>query len=260
MTLRDLQTMTYQPMGLSDARSMELGFQGCMASLSNLIPDPGQKGQWKCRPAAKQLTAFAGFTNPAAVSVFQVFGDYIYGLTASTLNTGCDEPFVYKISTNTFFAVSNINSQNVPFTLPSTGAWTPPTCDLVGSKIIFTHPLFQTVHGCYIGYIDISDQANPAWWAGDLTGVIQFGSTTKTPPITVNQFFGRAYYGTANYLVFSDTTDPINCTAGTQIITIGVAQNITAVAGLPLSSLTTGGVFQALIVFIANTPVRERLF
>ena len=252
MTLRDLQTMTYQPMGLSDAKSMELGFQGCMASLSNLIPDPGQKGQWKCRPAAKQLTAFAGFTNPAAVSVFQVFGDYIYGLIASTLNTGCDEPFVYKISTNTFFTVSNINSQNVPFTLPSTGAWTPPTCDLVGSKIIFTHPLFQTVHGCYIGYIDISDQANPAWWAGDLTGVIQFGSTTKTPPITVNQFFGRAYYGTANYLVFSDTTDPINCTAGTQIITIGVAQNITAVAGLPLSSLTTGGVFQALIVFIGT--------
>jgi len=255
MTLRNCKPFGWTPKGLSDSVDGAAGFNGCMLKLTNLIPDPGANGIWLCRPASQQKTPFTGFATPGFVSVFEVIGTKVYGLVATARNPGQEEPFVYDLISGLFTTVSGVTVNNTPAAASASGAWVPPTAALVGSKIIFTHQGFNSGAGFFIGKLDISNPAAPVWSAGNLTGAIPF----PAKPTAVAQFNGRAWYAVGNSIIFSDTTDSINCTNGTQVVTIGFNVNISALVGLPLNALT-GGVIQALMAFVGTADGTSAIY
>ena len=248
MALRKSRPVSWKIAGLSDAVSADLGFPGCMISLSNLVPDPGAKGLWVCRPAAAKLTDFYAFSNPGFISCQLIIGTRIYGMIASSRNAGRDEPFVYDIPSGLFITVTGVTSANTPVSPATSGDWIPPTMSLVGGKILVAHQGFDEGSGYFFGVLDINNPAAPAWSAGTLTGAV----VLPAKPISIALYSGRAWYAVENALVFSDTTNPTNCTAGTQVITLGTNQTITAMAGMPLVNQTQGGIIQALTVFTGS--------
>lgn len=132
-----------------------------MASLSNLVPAPSTNFVWQPRPPAQLLTSFSGLSSPGFVSGMLRIGNRIYGMIASSLNSGKDQPFVYEILTNTFVSVSGITSANTPVSPATSGDWTPPVIFQAGSRIIVTHPGFPggTVK---FGWFDISGLSTTA--------------------------------------------------------------------------------------------------
>jgi len=174
-------------------------------------------------------------------------------MVASSRNAGNDEPFVYDIPSGLFVSVTGVTSANTPSSPATFGDWTPPTMALVGGKILVSHPGFNAAGGYYFGVLDINNPAIPAWSAGNLTGAISL--TTK--PISIQLYSGRAWYAVNNALVFSDTNNPINCTAGTQVVTLGTNQSIVAVGGTPLISTTQGGIIQSLTVFTTSNLIYQ---
>jgi len=61
----------------------------------------------------------------------------------SSRNAGHDEPFAYDIPTNTFITISGVTGANTPVSPATAGAWSPPTMELVGTKIICMGNLAQ---------------------------------------------------------------------------------------------------------------------
>lgn len=264
MALRNSRPLKFQARGLSDTLDGSNVFSGAMNQLVNLVSDPSTEGQWVCRPAARTLTSSLGdpwspgfspgfgplpsATNGVVTALIAV-GNILYGMmTTGYLGTPLDVPFSYNLTTNAFVAVSGITSVNCPVPLATTGDWVPPTMTLVGTQIVVCHQGFASP--LFVGFIDISNPAAPAWAAGNLTGAI----TLSTPPTACGQFNQRAYYlinpltGQPS-VVFSDVLVPRNCTVGTQVLTLGDNLPLTAAIGLPLQSSTLGGIVQSLIVF-----------
>jgi len=267
MTLRNSTPLTLIPRGLSDALDATNVFAGAMASLQNLIVDPSTRGLWQCRPAAQALGIVAagafssgfssGFligavspaTAPGPITVMKIIGNVAYGMVASSSFVGNDVPFAYNLLTNTFQTITGITSSNTPTSPPSSGAWTPPTMDLVGTNLLVTHPGFTGAGGNYFGWIDVSNPSALSWSAGNLTGLVTF----STPPSFVRNFNGRAYWITnpptgQPAVVFSDVLVPRNVTNANQVITFDDNVPLTALGPLPLNN-QLGGIIQGLIVF-----------
>lgn len=242
MALRRSIPLTFRPKGLSDAIDGTNAFPGAMQQLVNLIPAQSTNNIFVPRPAASQETDFTGFTTPSTVSALLVIGTVAYGMIGSGLNSGHDEPFAYDIAAASFISISGITSANTPMTQPTTGDWTPPSMAVIGTKIIVTHPGFDgSTH--FFGVIDISTPASPAWSAGNT-------ATNALPdiPTAVAQFNNRAYYAVNNQTWFSDALAATTITNASQVLTLGDTQDVTALAGLPLTT-QLGGVVQALIAF-----------
>ena len=268
---RNSHPIAWRPRGLSDTLDSSTAFSGAMASLQNLIPDPTTKNLWQCRPAASELVNFStqggpfslgfssgfqlGFsTGPiGAMSLLKVIGSFAYGMVATARFPGHDEPFVYNLLTNQFVVISGETTANTPTTPAASGAWTPPTAALIGSKLIVTHPGFTGAANAFVGVLDISTPTAPAWSAVQLTGAVTF----SVPPSAVAQFNGRAYYivnaAAQPAVVFSDALNPTNVTNANQVLTFGDAVPLTAFGQLPLNN-QLGGIIQALMVFkgVAN--------
>ena len=209
MTLRNTIPLRFSPQGLSDSVDMTDEFPGACVKLQNLIPDPSTRNVWTCRPADVLLTDFPGFTTPGFVSVFKVIGNLVYGLLATGLTAGKDQPFVYNLITNTFVTLTGVTSSNVPTSPPTTGVWVPPTMDLCGVNLVVTHPGFDGVTN-FFGWFDTTNQAAPVWHAGNTAG----GSliTFTVVPSWVVQFNGRAWFGinppaAQPSVVFTDALD-----------------------------------------------------
>jgi hypothetical protein len=84
----------------------------------------------------------------------------------------------------------------------------------------------------------------PRWGAGNL----------NTNPLTVVPkccygFNGRNYMGAGPFLVYSDPLMPLQVSAATQAVLVGDNTDITALAGVPLTSQLTGGIQQSITVF-----------
>jgi hypothetical protein len=246
---RNSHPLAWRPSGISDTLDASTASPGVMGQLSNLIPDPTTKNLWQNRPAAVRLTTFPGFSSPGFISAILVVGTRCYGMIATSLNAGNDQPFSYNLLTNTFDTVSGITAGNTPISPATSGAWVPPTMALIGTKIIVTHPGFNGGNG-YIGVLDISTLTAPAWSSGNLTGAITF----ITPPNFVFNFNGRAYYlvnppsGAQPAAVFSDVLVPTNVTNANQVLTFGDNQYLTAIGGLALFN-QLGGIIQSAMVF-----------
>lgn len=266
--------MTLNPRGLSDTLDGSTVFSGAMASLQNLIPDPSTRSLWQCRPASIKLIDFgsgggpfssgfssgfaiAGFPKPVGlISCLKVIGNIAYGLVNVGGGTK-DTPFAYNIITTEFIIVNGVSSANQPTSPAATGAWTPPSMDLVGTQLLVTHPGFTGAGGVYFGWFDISDIDNITWNGGNLTGLITF----TTPPSFVRNFNGRAYWITnpptgQPALVFSDVLVPRHVTNANQVMTFDDNVPLTALIGLPLQN-QLGGILQSLIVFKGVTNMYQ---
>lgn len=257
MSLRRSRPLHFSPKGCSDALDSTNVFSGAMANLKNLIPEPTTQNLWQCRPAAVQLPNFSNnITSPGFISCLKLFGDYAFGLIASGLNPGNDQPFVYDIRHQQWVPVTGITAANTPASQASSGAWTPPTCDMVGKYVVFTSPGFDGVTH-FFGWIDFTDPSTPVWSAGNTAGT-SGGGPLPGVPIAVAQFFGRAYYLVnppfgQPAAIASDILDPLNITNafGVQTLTFGDRVPLIAAGGLPLSN-QLGGIIQSLIIFKAS--------
>ncbi len=266
MTLRRTQPYPFSPAGVSDALDGSNVMKGAMTALQNLIPYPGTKNLWGCRPAAISIADYAtitggpfssgfssGFQSFIAgagfISCFKVIGNVVYGLIASSIFAGRDYPFAFNLVTLTNVGVTGATAANTPTSPSSSGDWTPPTMDLIGVRLVVTHPGFSGAGNVYFGYFDISDPLNPVWHGANTGGAI----VLTTVPTAVKQFGQRAYFAInpptgQPSLVASDVLNALVVTNAGQVLTFGDNEQLTALGGLPLDN-QLGGVIQALIVF-----------
>jgi hypothetical protein len=248
VSLRQTTPVKFSPAGVSDTLDGSNVFPGAMQALTNLIPDVTTKNVWTCRPAAISHTTFASYTTPGFISVIKVVGTRVYGMISSGRNAGKDEPFIFDMVAGAFVTISNITNANTPTSPAVSGAWVPPTMDLVGSKMVVTHPGYTGGGGMFFGWFDISTFASPAWDAGNTAT-----NALPTPPTNVKQFGQRAWFvcnsasSAATY--FTDILDPLTITNANQILTYDDNTPITALGALPLNTQVTGGIIAALIVF-----------
>lgn len=142
MPLRRGAPLTFTGRGLSDSIDATNSAKGAMRSLVNLVPNPTTRGTWVCRPGQVGITTFLGFDNPGFVSGREPVGNIEYGMIASDLNPGFDQPYAYDLANDVFLTVSGIIAANVPASPPATGDWTPPVLARVGSRVVVTHPGF----------------------------------------------------------------------------------------------------------------------
>ncbi|RJQ38267.1 MAG: hypothetical protein C4555_05230 [Dehalococcoidia bacterium] len=240
----------FSPKSLTDTLDEARSFPGACSLLRNLIPDPTTTNVFQARPAAVQITDFAGFTAPGFVSALTVIGGIAYGLIASGRNPGQDEPFAFNIAGGTFQTVGNVLAGNTPASPPTTGDWTPPTMALIGAQLIVTHPGFDGITN-FFGWFDLSTPGSPVWNAGNT-------ATTPLPrvPVAVVQFLDRAWFAvnppnapSATYFTDAGT---LTITAGTQILTYGDNVPIVGMKVMPLRT-DTGGAQHAIYVF-KGTP------
>lgn len=252
MALRNTTPIAIRPSTVADTLDATGAPPGAMALLKNLIPDPSTRNLWQCRPAATLRAAFT-VANPKYVSALYRVGDQLYGMVSSDTFPGHDEPFGFNLLNNQFIPMTGVTANNVPISPQPTGAWVPPQMALVGTKIMVTHPGFTVgIYNAFVGQIDITNPFTPAWTAANLDagGRIQF----VWPPSFVAQFNQRAYYainppdGTQPSVIFSDSLNPLMVTNANQALTFGDNERLTAMAGLPLTTML-GGVFQSLMVF-----------
>lgn len=234
------------PRSVSDSIDGDNSAPGAMSSLMNLIQDPSTPNIYYCRPANLKLTVFPGFTSPGVVSVGFEVNSRVYGMLASGSPAGKDTPFVYDLVGNAFIAVSGITSANTPTTQATTGAWTPPDMDMVGQRIIVTHPGFNFAGGYAFGYFDISS------FTETTTGDITSGSpTVKGAPVVTGLSPGYTITGTGipanttilNYANFNLTTtgDTNSSTSVTNVANttgLAVGQSVVGI-GIPIGAVIT---------------------
>lgn len=250
MTLSRTQPYPFSPAGVSDALDGSNVMKGGMTTLANLIPYPGTRNLWGCRPAAIELIDLADdIAGAGFISTFKVIGNIMYGLVASSTFPGHDYPFAYDLLTDSYIAVTGATLNNTPVSPSSTGDWVPPTMDLIGVRLVVTHPGFNGTAGNYFGWFDISTPTIPTWNAGNTTGAISF----TTAPSAVKQFGQRAYFAInppvgQPSLVASDVLVATTVTNAGQVLTFGDNQQLTALGALGLDN-QLGGLVQALMVF-----------
>lgn len=256
MSIRNGVPLQHSPKGASDAIDATNVFEGAMASLQNLIPDPSTADLWQCRPAAQQLTNFGGFNTPGFVSAMEVIGNFAYGMIASARNPGHDEPFAFNLISKAFVIISGITNANTPSSPQTTGAWTPPSIALVGVNLLITHPGFNFGGGFAFGVLNISNPSVPTWTAQNTTT-----NTLPALPQWVAAFNGRAYF-----LVNPSTGQPgayftdiltLTITNANQIITFDDNQLLTCASSLGMFSSTLGGVVQGLMVFKGTANIYQ---
>jgi hypothetical protein len=189
-----------------------------------------------------------------------VVGNFAFGMIASGRNAGHDEPFCYNLLTNVFVTVTGtITATNTPTSPVTTGDWTPPQMDIIGSKVVVCHPGFSGTGGIFFGWFDISNPVTPVWNAGNFSGPGALAFTVV--PIGVAQFSGRAYF-IHNALaqpavIFSDVNNAITNTGTVApVLTFGDNIALTAIGGLPLNN-QLGGIIQSLMVFKGSTNIYQ---
>lgn len=234
------------PRGLSDAFDSSDLFPGACRRLQNLVFDPVNPNLVIARPGVgSTLTTFSGVPTAGFISVQITLGNLVFGMIASSLNAGNDQPFCYNLATNTFVTISGITAANTPVSPTTSGAWTPPTMAVIGVKIIVTHPGFSGTTNVF-GIIDITTVTTPTWSSGNM-------ATNPLPsvPSAVSNFNNRAYYAIGNKAYYSNVLDPLTATNAGQSLTLGDNTPIVAFGGLPVQT-TSSGVVGALLVFKAS--------
>lgn len=222
---------------------------GGMSVAQDLIFDPSNPGCLECRPAAIDTYDFSGIAGASVISAAYVVGDIVYGMIASTVTAGRDQPFAYNLATNMAVTVTGTqNNTTLPLTQSTSGDWTPPTMAMVGVLLYVTHPGFPGAAGAYFGWFDLTSPAAPVWHAGNVGT-----NPLIAVPTSVGQFFNRAYFAVGNAMVYTDTLVN-NAATATQVLTIGDGSAITAQAPVPMGT-SVQGIIQALIIFKGNYTV-----
>ena len=93
--------------------------------------------------------------------------------------------------------------------------------------------------------------AEPLWGAGN-TNV----NPLPSPPVSVAQMAGSAFYAVGTAVVISDPLLPVQVTNANQVLTFQNGLPVTALGPLPLNSLL-GGIVQAIIAFQGVTTMQQ---
>jgi hypothetical protein len=251
--LRNPAVYQWRPIGLSDARDGKLVFPGACKTLTNLIHDPVSNNMLAPRPASTFLCApYTGRNKPPTgiVSAMTVVGTRVFGMIGVQQTFGStlyDQPFCYDTVTNTFLTINGVTNTNVPLTLNAIGAWTPPCMAVVGNYIVITHAGYTLTHGP-VGLINLTTLTYS-------TGNLMNGTTAVLPsvPVSVAQFYGRAWYAVGNQAYFSDALNPLAQTDAGQLLTLGAStEPITTFVPQGISTATQG-ILSALIAFKPNS-------
>jgi hypothetical protein len=154
------QPLTFRARGLSDAQDSSNAFRGAMTSLADLIPNPRTKNQFVPRPAAQQLTNFAGsaLSQAGVPNALLTVGSIAYGMCPDGAGpfAGLDVPFAYNTLTNAFLPISIPGgAADLPTSPAALGDWTPPTMVVVASRVLVTHPGFAGGAKKF-GWLDVS--------------------------------------------------------------------------------------------------------
>lgn len=243
MAIKDAQTAHFIPRGLSDSLDQFNSFEGACQSISNLIFDRTDSNALTSRPGAFPITTFPGFTSPGVISTLFAVGPLIYGMIGSGLNAGNDQPFVYNVVTNSFLPVSNILASNTPTTQSTSGDWTPPSMEIIGTRIMVTHPGFNASGGYYIGWLDISG----------FTTTSLSGTTNGTTTVTITAGLGSsnlANFGIMIGQTISGASGDIP--AGTTIKSINALTGTSAI--ITLSQAATGSHTGEVLTIAGGTP------
>jgi hypothetical protein len=267
--------LVWSPKGASDTLDSSTAPQGAMASLQDLIPDPTTRDLWQCRPAAVAVANFnsgafaSGFSSGFSsgfgpgigflagfISCLKIIGTRAYGMVASNSFPGHDVPFIYDFTTSGFVGIAGIAAGNTPISPQSSGAWNPPTLDLIGSKLIVAHPGFTGSGGAFFGVLDVTIAAAPTWTATNTTV-----NALIAPPQWVANFNGRCFFlvnppGQQPGAYMSDILNPTVITNASQILTFGDNIPLTCAAGLPLEN-QLGGIIQSLMIFKGSTNIYQ---
>jgi hypothetical protein len=177
-------------------------------------------------------------------------------MVSTTRNLGKDEPFLYDIPSATFIALSGVTAANTPTSPATSGPWNPPNLDLIGSKLIVSHPGFTGVGGIMFGVIDITVPGAPVWSAGNTAP-----NALIAPPQWVANFNGRCFFlvnpaGAQPAAYMSDQLNPTVITNASQILTFGDNISLTCAAGLPLEN-QLGGIIQSLMIFKGSSNIYQ---
>jgi len=233
----------FTPKGICDAFDATDTFPGACSVLQNLIFDQANPELMTARPGVgTAITTFPGFTTPGFVSIHVTLGTLTFGMIATGRNAGRDEPFCYDNAAGAFITITGVTAANTPVSPATSGTWTPPTMAMVGVYLLITHPGFSGTTNVF-GAINLTNPAAPVWSAGNLT-------TNPLPgvPTNVANFNNRAYFSFGNKLFYSDSLSPLVATNAGQSLTVGDNTAVTALAGLPITT-TSSGVVGALVVF-----------
>ena len=215
MALRNAHPIRFSPAGLSDSLDATDEFPGACSLLENLVPDITTRNLWTCRPAAVQLTDFTGdvAATPGVVSVCRVFGSKVFGMVANGSGTysGYDTPFIYDLATSSFVTLYGMAVTNLPTTVALAAGVQPPTLDMVGPRVYFTHPGFAAPN--YFGWLDLTNPALPTWSAGNLlaAGGVKTGHITAGGAYVTGTYVNVALTGGAG----TGAKATIKVTAGT---------------------------------------------
>lgn len=253
MPIRKARALPWPVKGCSDALDGTDAFKGAMQLLANLVPDPTTDHMFVPRAAANQFTDFVSFNTPTGVTGGLVIGDLVYGMVSTARNAGKDEPFVYNLVTNAFITVNGITNGNTPSTQATTGDWTPPTMDVVGSKILVTHPGFSTVSKA-LGWFDISGfTATPTGDTHTSTLIDNLSSVTGLQP-------GMTISGTG--IPANTTILGINVAGMSIIISNATTSSLTAVmltiaGGTPAAPLWAAGDLSGFDLNAVATCVKQ---
>jgi len=178
MIREQFKPLPWRAKGLSDTIDGSTAFNGAMASLQNLIPDPTTAELWQCRPAAVSIATFpggpfssgfsAGFMHSTGnIVALKIVGNVAYGLVS--LSDGFDHPFALNLLTNAFGNITG--AAGVPFTQPPIGV------------AQFFNRAYYMVNYVSQPEVIISDPLNPlaasgASGAGTVVPILTFGDNT----------------------------------------------------------------------------------
>lgn len=231
---------SFYALGGSQPHSMNL--------LTNLVPANDTASQWVARPAALQLTGSFP-SDMGFVSAHLIVGTRFFGMYASqTLFPGRDVPFCYDLLGAAMVSISGVTSGNTPASAPSSGTWTPPHMEMIGTKIIVSHVGFSGAGQNFVGQIETANPTALAWTCfNTLTNAL------PSVPVWVSQFFQRAYYfcnipNQQPALIGSDVLLPGTRSYSGYVLTFG--DNIPLLCGgtVGLDTQQSGQV-QTLVVF-----------
>lgn len=256
MPLRKARPFTLRPGGVSDAVDPTNSPRGVLTQLSNLIPDPSTAGLYVPRPASKLLSLFSNYT-AGQVSCFLVVGDFAYGMVASALYPGYDEPFGYDLKKGAFVPILGVTANNIPQSQPAIGDWTPPSIAIVGSRIVVCHPGFSATVGAgtYFGWFDISG-LDIALTVNIYNGSLVLDgnpSIISVQPglqiVSASNLFPRSYV--------TKTTQYVNDTYGTTASGTNTITNVADTTGIVIGQLVEGVGIQTgtTVTLVAGTTV-----
>ncbi|MCI0564283.1 MAG: hypothetical protein MN733_37900, partial [Nitrososphaera sp.] len=225
-----------------------------MAFLQNLVPAPDSAQQWVPRPAATLLpgsnTTLPGGFSTGFVSCMIVVGDRVYGMMASDRSAGKDEPFCYDILGGVYRTITGITTANTPTSPLTTGVWTPPHAELIGTRIIITHTGYSGTGTNFFGQINIANPTSLSYSSNNTTT-----NTLPSVPVWVSQFNNRAYYycnppNAQPALLLSDILTPLTRSNTASAYTLTLDDNVLLLCGGVFSVTTQfGGQTAALFVF-----------